>query len=180
MDDDLIAFTLDDLLADTDLAATPPARVPTAVPWSTYAGGEDPDEIRPTQLREAGLSSGRIRGWTAMKARDRWREWVLRFAGDEDLALECAIHSAERVVRSKCPESQERLYQLKRRLLGYHARGLLDERYERRGIDAVWNTKPWELPDEDEYRNWPLPWKGLIAVIKHVVVKRRGVRPSDL
>ena len=109
-----------------------------------------------------------------------WIEWVSRFGGDEDLALECAIHSAERVVRSKRPESQERLYQLKRRLLGYHARGMLDERYARRGIDAVWNTKPWELPDEDEYRLWPVPWKGVITVIKHVVVERRRVRPCDL
>jgi hypothetical protein len=107
-------------------------------------------------------------------------EWVSRFDGDEDLALDTAIQSAERVVRSKCPASQQRLYQLKRRLLGYHARGMLDELYERRGIHAVWNTRPWDLPDEDEYRLWPVPWKGLLTIIKHVVVERRRVRPCDL
>jgi hypothetical protein len=179
MDDDLGAFTLDDVLANGGLADAPPARTPTEL-WSSVVFGPDADEIRRTELQAKALSSGRIHRWTAMKARDLWREFVSRFAGDEDLALECAIHSAERVVRSKRPESQERLYQLKRRLLGYHARGMLDERHERRGIDAVWTTKPWELPDEDEYRLWPVPWKGLITVIKHVVVKRRGVRPSDL
>jgi hypothetical protein len=145
-----------------------------------YAGGEDAEESRRTEVREAGLRSGRVRFWTTLIARDLWSEWIARFGGDEDLALECAIQSAERVVRSKCPASQQRLFQLKRRLLGYHARGMLDERYERRGIEAVWNTKPWDLPDEDEYRLWPLPWKGLIAIIKPIVVKRRRVRPCDL
>lgn len=176
----IMELDLDHLLAAASIASPTPAPAPTPAPWSTYAGGADAEEARRTEVREAALSSGRIHGWSRMKARHLWSEWVSRFDADEDLALDTAVHSAERVVRSKCPESQERLYQLKRQLLGYHARGLLDERHERRGIEAVWNTRPWDLPDEDEYRQWPLPWKGLIAIIKHVVVKRRRVRPCDL
>ena len=179
MNHDLDPFSIDDLLADTDLVPKPPPRAPTAL-WPTYPVDRHPDETRRTQLREAALSSGRIPRWTRMKARDLWRVWVTLFEGDEDLALDTAIRAAERMVRDKCPASQERLYQLKRRLLGVHARGLLEERYERRGIEGVWNTNPWELFGEDEYRLLPLPWKGLIAILKHVVVKRRKVRPCDL
>lgn len=179
MSTDHVPFTLEDLLADAGLAPDPPP--PEAgTPWAAYPVDQDPDENRRAQLRASALSSGRIRRWTRIKGRDLWREWVTLFEGEEDLALDTAILAAERMVRDKCPASQERLYQLKRRLLGYHARGLLDERYERRGIEAVWNTKPWERFDEDAYRLLPLPLKGLIAIIKHVVVKRRKVRPSDL
>ena len=93
MNDDLAAFTLDDLLADTDLAATPPASAPT-VPWSAVVYGPDPDEIRRTELREAGLRSARIPRWTRMTGRQLSRAWSARFGGDADLARDAAIWAA--------------------------------------------------------------------------------------
>src|SRR5271156_976845 len=101
MNYNLDPFTLEDLLADTDLAPTPP--LPEAGrSWRTDPVDEDPDEILRTQLRAKALSSGRIRRWTQMKGRDLWRVWVARFDGDEDLALDTAILAAERRVRDRC------------------------------------------------------------------------------
>lgn len=93
----IMELDLDDLLAAASIASPTSAPASTPVPWSSVAYGPDPDEIRRAQVREAGLYSGRIHRWSRMKARHLWAEWVARFGGDEDLALECAIHSSSAV-----------------------------------------------------------------------------------
>ena len=141
---------------------------------------QDPDETRRTEQPAKALSSGRIRGWTGMNGCDLWRQWVERFGGDEDLAREHALRTCERLVRDRCPASQERLFEIKRTLLGWHARARLDERYEQRGIEGVWWTRRDEAIDEFEYAELPLPWKGLVRVLKCLVWQRARIRPCDL
>lgn len=179
MNDDLAAFTLDDLLADTDLATKPPAPVPTA-PWPMYPVDEDPDETRRTQLQAKALASGRVRDWTRMTGEELWDEWLPLFEQDEDLARETALRECERMVRDKCEAARERLYRIKRSLVGWHARGRLDERYEQRGLEGVWWTRRDEAMTESEYADLPLPFKGLVRMLKYLACRRARIRPCDL
>jgi hypothetical protein len=179
MNDDLAPVSLDDVLAHGGLGETTPAPAPTIL-RSPVVYGPDLDEIRRTELQRKALSSGRIRGWTGMSAYDLWREWVARFGGDEDLAREAALRTCERMVRDKCKASQERLYRIKRLLLGWHARGRLDERCQQRGLEGVWWTRRDEAIDDFEYVGLPLPWKPLVRVLKYLACGRARIRPTDL
>ena len=142
MNHDLVP-TLDDLLAAAGLADTPPAPAPTPVPWFTYAAGEDPEESRRTQVqaRLHYAPAASAAGPTLM-ARDLWIEWVSRFGGDEDLALECAIQSASASSGASVPHRRSGCISSSGGCWATTRAACLDERYERRGIDAVWNTKP--------------------------------------
>ena len=147
-------------------------------PW--FLVEQDPDATRRTELPAKALSSGRIRGWTGMSAYDLWREWIARFEGDEDLAREAALRTCERMVRDKCEASQERLYRIKRTLLGWYARARLDARYAQRGLEGVWWARPSEAITEFEYADLPLPFKGLMRALKCVAWERARMRPTDL
>lgn len=173
-------LNLDELLAAARVADTPPAPAPAPVPWSTHAGDEDPEETRSTSVPAKALSSGRVRGWTRMEGRELLRRWVDRFGGDEDLAREYALRTCERMVRDRCLASKERLYRIKRALLGWHARGRLDERHEQHGLEGVWWTRREEAMTEFEYAELPLPWKGLMRVLKCLAWERARIRPCDL
>ena len=174
----MMELTLDDLLAAADIAGAPPAPASAPVPWSMYAAGEDQDELRRTEVQARAL--GRIRGWTGMDGYELWRRLVDRFEGNEELAREPALRTCERMVRDRGPASQQRPHPSKRLLLGWHARGRLDERYAQRGLEGVWWARRDEAIDEFEYAELPLPFKGLMRVLKYIVWSRARIRPCDL
>ena len=176
--DDPAAFFLD-VLAHGGLGETKPAPAP-AVPWSAVVDGPDLDQIRRTELRETGLSSGRICRWTRMTGRELSRAWSARFEDNAEVARDAAMWAAERLIRGKLIGSQERLFAVKRVFLGIHARTQLDARREQRGLDAVW---PLDVIDEDAQRLLPLPLKGLLRLLEYAAWKRARIpacrlRPS--
>ena len=90
-------------------------------------------------------------------------EWLRLFEQDEDLARETALRECERMVRDKCEASQELLYRIKRSLLGWHARGRLDQLYEQRGLEGVWWTRRDEAMTESRVRRPAAPVQGFGA-----------------
>jgi hypothetical protein len=122
---------------------------------------DDADRTRRDRIRDAALISDRIRLRTLLKGRDLLAEWVKRFGGDEDLALDAALQIAERLAREHPTDEQNRLDRIRRALLG----------------DAVSGTEYSEPVGPEEHARLPLPWKGVLKALEHVAAKRTGFRP---
>lgn len=118
---------------------------------------------RRDQVRTTELASGRIPGWTDMPAGQLWREWLRRFDGDRDLALDTALALADRLAPQHSEKKQADLRRTKRALLG----------------DAFAEPEYSEPLGPEERARQPLPFKGLLKVLKHVACKWAGFRPWD-
>ena len=158
-------LTLDDLLADA-ASATPPAPPPPSVVRGRLRPG--PRRDPPHRAAGEGPASGSIRDWTLL---DRIR------------AVEAMGRTFRRRRRSRARSRAPNVRTDGARqvrgfagtplphqalLLGWHARGRLDERYEQRGLAGVWWTRRDEAMTEFEYADLPLPWKAVVRALKCV------------
>jgi hypothetical protein len=92
-----------------------------------------------------------------------WREWLRRFGGDHDRALDEALRIADRLARNHSTKKQGELRRIKRALLR----------------DAFSETEYSDPIGTEEHARLPLPFKGLIKGLKHVARKRADFRPWE-
>jgi hypothetical protein len=91
-----------------------------------------------------------------------WREWLRRFDGNADLALNTALDVADRLAREHSEKKQEELRRIKRAILGD-------------AFAEPEHSEPW---GPEERARLPLPFKGLLRALKHVAW-RAGFRPWE-
>jgi hypothetical protein len=89
-----------------------------------------------------------------------WCEWLWRFGGNADLALNTALNIADRLAQAHSPKKQAELRRVKRALLG----------------DAFSEAESPEPVGPEERARLPLPFIGLLRALKHVAW-RAGFRP---
>ena len=96
-----------------------------------------------------------------MSAERLWRECVRRSGGDSDLALNETLGAADRLAREHSDKKQADLRRTKRALLN----------------DAFSEPEYSDPVGPEEHARLPLPFKGLLKMLKHVAVQRAGFRP---